>query len=135
MTATQVTSVERKEIGNLSLGVQSRLTGQNETVDADIVVLATGFVDHSLPRLLEPLRQAIRTDKFGHPVVNYDFSLSGISERFPPIFVSGDAEPSHGLAASNSFSMIAIKAERVVKALDDCGILDSTIRQVGTALA
>ncbi|OJY07884.1 MAG: hypothetical protein BGP07_02030 [Rhizobiales bacterium 63-22] len=134
LTATQVIGVEHKADGVYSLETQSRLTDETNTVDADIVVLATGFIDHSLPSLLEPLRNSILTDKFDQPVVNYDFSLVGISERFPPIFVSGDAEPSHGLGASNSFSMIAIKAERVVKALDDRGILaQPSIPRMGVA--
>lgn len=123
LTSTEVTSVERDAGGGLCIGTSNKNDGSHETVAADIVVLATGFVERSLPQLLEPLLPIMHLNAIGEPEVDYDFRIKTRADSDPVILIPGAAEASHGLGAANSFSMIAVKAERVMQALHAQGLL------------
>jgi L-ornithine N5-oxygenase len=128
LPSTTVTGVCRDDGGRYQLDTTNSLDGTRLTVAADIVVLATGYVTRPLPAMFDPLRPSLRWDEFGHPVVNHDFSLAGTAGADPLVFAPSMGEPSHGLASSSSFSMVALKAERVTKALAAKGMLDATAR-------
>ena len=121
--SSEVTLVRRDADGRYVLDVTNLLDASSLTVEADVVVLATGYVDQSLPSVLEPLGSALRQDGRGCPVVNYDFSLATAGDTNPVVFVPSAGESSHGLGSSSSFSMVALKAERVSQALTAMGLL------------
>jgi L-ornithine N5-oxygenase len=126
LPSTTVTGAYRDDGGRYVLDTTNSLDGARLTVTADIVVLATGYVTQPLPTVFAPLRPGLRRDELGHPVVNYDFSLAMADGADPVVFAPSAGEPSHGLASSSSFSMVALKAERVTKALAAKGVLDAT---------
>ena len=121
--SSEVTLVRRDADGRYVLDVTNLLDASSLTVVADVVVLATGYVDQSLPSMLEPLGSALRLDGRGCPVVRYDFSLATAGDTNPVVFVPSAGESSHGLGSSSSFSMVALKAERVSQALAAMGLL------------
>jgi L-ornithine N5-monooxygenase len=127
MPGTEVIAVQQDERGCFHLDTANHYDGATETVAADVVVLATGFVEQPLPSLLHPLRPILHFDEIGGLKVNYDFSIKTINESNPLIYIPGAAEPSHGLGSSSSFSMVALKAERVVAALASKGLLATKI--------
>jgi L-ornithine N5-oxygenase len=114
---TEVVAVRKDDHGVFQLDTRNHHDGATETVAADVVVLATGFVEQVLPSVLQPLSSILCLNEIGEPDVNYDYSLKTTSKSHPLIYLSGAAEPSHGLGSSASFSMIALKAERVTAAL------------------
>jgi len=114
--SSEVDGVVRDSDGRYRIDTVNRLDGSHTEVTADVIVLATGYQAEPLPRVLESLRQGTRVDELGNPEVAYDFSLVTRAAD-APVFVPSAGEPSHGLAASTSFSMVALKAERVTKAL------------------
>ena len=122
ITGSEVTAVRRHLDGALRIEVCSHHDETREVMSCDVAILATGFVDRALPTLLEPLRKELLTDHLGDPEVAHDFSLV-TGEGGPIVYVPGAGERSHGLGSSNSFSMIALKAERVVSSLVANGLL------------
>lgn len=122
LTGTDVVAV-RETGGSYLLDTANSHDGSAETVAADAVILATGFVEQTLPSILEPLRPVLTCDAAGDPEVNYDYSLTTKDPNGPAVFIPGAAEPSHGLGSSSSFSMVALKAERVALALLERGLL------------
>lgn len=123
MPSTEVVALHQGPNGCFSLETINNHDGSSETIMADVVILATGFIEHALPHLLDPLRPILRFNELGDPEVNYDFSLHTVSESNPSIYIPGAGEPSHGLGSSSSFSMIALKADRVTEALAARGLL------------
>jgi L-ornithine N5-oxygenase len=123
ISSSEVTRVARDAEGGYILDVVNNLDGSCLTIEADVVVLATGYVDRSLPDVLEPLGSTLRRDRRGGPVVRYDFSLETADGANPVVFVPSAGESSHGLGSSSSFSMVALKAERVTDALAAMGLL------------
>lgn len=113
--SSEVITVSESD-GRYLLDTRNRLDGATTRVEADVVVLATGYVADTLPSILAPLRPDVRWDELGNPVVNHDFSLATVTVDGPTVFVPSHGEPSHGLASSSSFSMVALKAERVTDA-------------------
>lgn len=123
LTGTEIIKVESDEGGSLRVSTSNKHDGSLETTVADIVVLATGFVKRSLPQLFDPLLSIMRLNVNGEPEVGYDFKVRTQANSDPLILVPGAAEASHGLGGANSFSMIAVKAERVMEALHSRGLL------------
>jgi L-ornithine N5-monooxygenase len=127
--SSDVTTVRRDAAGRYLLDVRNNLDGSSQTVAADVVVLATGYVDRPLPSVLEPLGSMLHWDGRGCPAVNYDFSLETVDGANPVVFVPSAGESSHGLGSSSSFSMVALKAERVTEALTVMGLLPAAETQ------
>lgn len=123
MVPSSVVTGVRDEDGRFLLDTENSLDGSCLTVAADVVVLATGYLEQPLPRVLAGLRPVLCWDQLGYPVVNYDFSLEAVAGAEPLVYVPSVGEPSHGLASSSSFSMVALKAERVTEALVAKGVL------------
>jgi len=123
MPGTDVVAVRKDDHGVFQLDTVNHHDGAAETVAADVVVLATGFVEHALPAVLQPLSSILCLNELGDPDVNHDYSIKTTSKSHPVIYISGAAEPSHGLGSSASFSMIALKAERVTASLAARGLL------------
>jgi L-ornithine N5-oxygenase len=121
--SSEVAGVRSDAGGRYLLDVTNNLDGSRRTVAADVVVLATGYVDRSLPGLLDELGPMLRVDGRSRPVVNHDFSLATVEGANPLVFVPSAGEASHGLGSSSSFSMVALKAERVTNALVKNGLL------------
>jgi L-ornithine N5-monooxygenase len=121
--SSEVTRMHRDDDERYVLDVTNNLDGARQTVEADVVVLATGYVDEPLPSVLQPLSPLLRWDGRGCPAVGYDFSLLTVDGAGPAVFVPSAGESSHGLGSSSSFSMVALKAERLTDALTARGLL------------
>jgi L-ornithine N5-monooxygenase len=96
--------------------------GRTAAVDADAVVLATGFrnlgdgpQDEKLPPLLAPLVDRLAVDRRGVLHVSRDYSLRPRRRdvMLPPIFLNGLCESSHGLGDAGSFSLLSLRAATI----------------------
>ncbi len=121
----EITTVERRDDGVYVLRAASRHDHGTVEIEADVVVLCTGFADRPLPEVLEPLREHLSLMDSGEPLVGYDYDLTLAVDEGVSVFIPGAGEPSHGLGSSSSFSMIAVKAGRVTRALEASGLLSA----------
>ncbi|KRW62074.1 SidA/IucD/PvdA family monooxygenase [Pseudomonas sp. TTU2014-080ASC] len=106
----------------LALKEVNQLTHSSLTLDA--LVLATGFKDIAdkengelYPPLLAPHHRRFRTDAQGALVVNRDYSLTALDD-LPAVFLNGLCESSHGLGDAGSFSLISLRVEHILSALE-----------------
>jgi L-ornithine N5-oxygenase len=99
-------------------------TTDERTVDA--VVLATGFRDlgpgptqEKLPSLLKSLESQLQFDERGVLHVNFDYSVSARDGQaaIPPLFLNGLCEGSHGISDAGSFSLLSLRAQKLVTAI------------------
>ncbi|WP_052134224.1 SidA/IucD/PvdA family monooxygenase [Sphingomonas sp. 37zxx] len=85
------------------------------TVNADIVVLGTGYYEPAFPPLLEPLRQWIVTDPSGGPEVALDYRVRTTPDFGPELYLNGVTERTHGASDASSLSMTALKAQTILE--------------------
>ncbi|WP_248732366.1 SidA/IucD/PvdA family monooxygenase [Pseudomonas sp. MWU13-2517] len=109
--------------------VELALTEVNQltlsTLALDALVLATGFKDIAAkengelyPPLLAPYHRRFRTDAQGALVVNRDYSLTALDD-LPAVYLNGLCESSHGLGDAGSFSLISLRVEHILSALEE----------------
>ena len=122
LTGTEIEAAHASPDG-VRLETVSRDDGATRSIEADVVVAATGFSAQALPPVLDPLRPLLSFDELGGLELDHGFAARPIGGTVAHVFVPGAAEASHGLGASNSFSMIAVKAGRVTESLCGRGLL------------
>jgi L-ornithine N5-monooxygenase len=92
-------------------------TGKGETLEADAVVLGTGYRSDAVPSLLSELRPYIAHNGSGTPLVGRDYRLHLDAPGPARVYLNGLCECSHGIADGQSFSMIALRAEAILESL------------------
>ncbi|NWB48819.1 SidA/IucD/PvdA family monooxygenase [Pseudomonas gingeri] len=110
--------------GQVELALREVNQQQHSTLALDALVLATGFKDIAAkengelyPPLLEPHHRLFRADAHGALVVNRDYSLTALDD-LPAVFLNGLCESSHGLGDAGSFSLISLRVEHILSALE-----------------
>jgi L-ornithine N5-oxygenase len=86
-------------------------------IEVDVIVLATGYREEAFPSILEPLRGHVAVDEDGGLVVNRDHSLSFLSAASAEIYLSGLCERTHGIGEGQTLSSCAIRADRILRAM------------------
>ena len=111
---TGLTSVGKR----LELLVENVHTRDQLRLPADAVFLCTGYVEEPVPSLLEGVRSHLLLDDDGYLVVDRDYDVRTTDTLRAGLFVSGLSEHSHGISDATSFSMLALRAERILKRLE-----------------
>ena len=105
---------------------QHRYQGTMDQREVDAVILATGFRDlgpdphqELFPALLQPLMSRLRISASGVLHVNLDYSVSPLDSArdVPPMFLNGLCEGSHGVSDAGSFSLLSLRAKKLVEAI------------------
>ena len=101
--------------GGYRLVMRNGFDGRVEVVQADIVVLATGY-SYALPPCLEPLRERLSLDADGRPEIRSDFSAAWDGPAGHRLFVLNGGLVSHGIAEPQ-LSLMAWRSGVIVNAL------------------
>ncbi|SMO66923.1 SidA/IucD/PvdA family monooxygenase [Melghirimyces algeriensis] len=96
------------------LTIRDKYNASEQNVMSDKVILCTGFMEEKIPFMLEPLREYLLTDQEGDLLITKDYQLETKNHFQPRIFVNGLTEKTHGISDAASFSMIAVKAGRIL---------------------
>lgn len=88
-----------------------------QQVDVDYVILCTGFYEEDFPQILNPLRDYCYFDQQGDLIVSRDYEVKTKDNFAPSIYLNGLAEKTHGISDSASFSLMAVKAQRIFESL------------------
>lgn len=105
-------------------------TGAPSEIEVDVIVLATGYHEEAFPSILEPLRGHVAVDEDGGLVVNRDHSLSFLSPTPVEIYLSGSCERTHGISEGQTLSTIAIRADRILRAMQRSAQVVVPMREV-----
>ncbi len=114
---SSVVGVERRD-GRFAIELDDIYCGTRSVVRADVVVLCTGYVEDKVPAILEPLRPYLRYDHDGDLIVSRDYEVATDDRLRAGIYLNGLTERTHGISDAASFSMMALKAQRILEALD-----------------
>ena len=102
------------------LGTRDHITGEDETIRVDRVVLATGYQDlgrrdreQRVPPLLAEL---LPREAESELTVGLDYRVLSAAGT-PPIYVNGLCESTHGFGDAGSFSLLALRTQTIVESL------------------
>lgn len=98
-----------------TLGIKNRFYQKDETLEADIVILATGF-ESVVPELITPIREMISFDLAGRFNFNSDFSLKTHYGEKNKIFALNFSRHGHGIAEPQT-SLMAWRSATVLNSL------------------
>ena len=102
----------------LHLRTDDSLSGRpGPQLEADFCILCTGFRDTLPDRILAPLENMIERESDGLLAIDYDYRLKTKRPLRAPIYLNGHCEHTHGIATTQSFSLVAEKAERILNSL------------------
>lgn len=111
----------------VSLDVEFLPTGTRETLEADIVVFATGYRSRDPRQLLGTLAEHCPSDATGHPHIGRDYRLRTDPGTTAGVYVLGATEHSHGIS-STLLSNVAVRAGELLRSIITAaaGIADTT---------
>jgi L-ornithine N5-monooxygenase len=114
---TEVADVVEREDGALDLVLRDLYRGTRSRVRVDVVILCTGFVEEREPALLRPLLPHLRRDADGDLEVSRGYRVGTRDGCRVGIYLNGLTEQTHGISDAASFSMMALKAGRILDGL------------------
>lgn len=113
----------RNDGGALSLRLRDVYTHHESECDADLLLLATGFLDigrngrQGLPALLRPLSDSFDwTGDYLRVARDYRVIPAPDSD-LPDLYVNGLCESSHGLGDAGSFSLLSLRAQDISRSI------------------
>jgi L-ornithine N5-monooxygenase len=105
-------------------------TGSREQISADLLVLATGFLDigrngrKGLPKILDGLADYFYWDEDYLSVErDYRVRYAAGHEYLPDLYLNGLCESSHGLGDAGSFSLVSIRARDICSSVSSRALL------------
>lgn len=104
--------------GGYRLTLREVNLGEVTELDADVVILCTGYREPRLPGVLEPFRPYVRLDGAGDFDVSRAFRLGVSPDCEVGLYLNGITEWRHGINSATSFSTMAIKADQIVADLE-----------------
>lgn len=108
---------------SLTLHLRDIYTQKTSSITVDLLVLATGFLDvgrdgrDGLPKLLQKLGDVFEWDGSYLNVLR-DYKVKCINGQYPPLYMNGLCESSHGLGDAGSFSLLSYRARDIVMSLE-----------------
>lgn len=106
------------------LRVKERYLGTEQAIPCSLAIFATGFLDmgadgpDAVPAPLRGLVPDLLSAAGGVDVSrNYRVNFAG-DETYPPLFLNGLCENSHGLGDAGSFSLVSIRAREILSAVE-----------------
>jgi L-ornithine N5-oxygenase len=113
----RIQPVEVHELdGRYRLVLEDVYRGERREVEADAVVLCTGFREQRFPALLEDVRPYLELDEAGDLVISRAYRVATDGHLRAGIYLNGMTEWRHGISNATSFSMTALRAQEI---LDD----------------
>jgi L-ornithine N5-monooxygenase len=103
--------------GSIRVTLADVYTGETETIEVDIVVLGTGYYNPPIPSVLGKIERFITRNELGAPVIGRDYRLSLETPGLGRIYLNGLCERSHGISDGQSFSLVAVRAEAILKSV------------------
>ncbi len=113
---SEVAAVTRTP-GGYAVTVRDVFSGEERTFEVDGIVLATGYDQPLIPPLFSTLLPWLALDADGGVAIdrNYRVGLSG--NALAHIFMNGLSERTHGISDGQSFSLMALRSERILTSI------------------
>lgn len=87
-----------------------------ETIQADAIILATGYKNDVYKNLLNNIASHVQKDNEGHYLVNSDYEISTEESIKARIFIQGTNEKTHG-PSDQTLSVLSTRAQNILKSI------------------
>jgi L-ornithine N5-oxygenase len=114
---SEITGVE-KTAGGYRVTLTDTFSLRSQVLEVDVIVLGTGYQQHVLPPLLSNLQPWLKADLDGGLVIDREYRIATQGRCDVTLWVNGLSERSHGISDSQSFSLMALRAERIAHGLE-----------------
>lgn len=114
---SEVSAVEKTSQG-YRVTLTDTFSLRSQVVEVDVIVLGTGYQQHLLPPLLSNLQPWLKADLDGGLMIDRDYRIATQGQCEVRLWVNGLSERSHGISDSQSFSLMAVRAERIACGLE-----------------
>jgi L-ornithine N5-monooxygenase len=106
--------VEKNSV--VEVAFRELISDQQSVIEADGVVLATGYRNTLFDELLRPISSYFERDDQGNVKVTRDYQIIGVPQFKPKVFLQGYCEDTHGIS-DTLLSLLPIRAGKIVDAL------------------
>ncbi|WP_323835880.1 SidA/IucD/PvdA family monooxygenase [Photorhabdus africana] len=97
--------------------IKDTFTGEETNHICDAIVLGTGYYQNPLPDLLAKFDQFLVKDFEGGLTIDSDYKVKLKNCDAAHLYVNGLSERTHGISDAQSFSAVAIRAERIYESI------------------
>lgn len=122
----RVVDTLKESENRVSLGIREVVTGETESDEFDMVIVATGFRDlgpgpgqEPYPPLLAGIADRFAFDGSGVLQVGSDYAVKPLDTNVPPLFLNGLCEYTHGIGDAGSFSLLSLRAQTILNSVTD----------------
>ncbi|WHM37617.1 SidA/IucD/PvdA family monooxygenase [Streptomyces sp. BPTC-684] len=109
---TEITGVD-VDGERVLLETEEVFTGERGRIEADAVVVCTGYREAALPSQLAAFTPYLRLDERGRPEVTRAYRAETTDDCEVGLYLDGLTEWRHGIGSATSFSQMAAKADTV----------------------
>ncbi len=110
----EVVSVTKNDRGYV-VEAKELFNGGIITLEVDAIVLATGFMQHIVPSLLSNLQPWLQIEEGAGLSMDRDYRIAMTEDSDVRLFANGLSERTHGIGDGQSFSLMALRAERIAR--------------------
>ncbi|MFB7977599.1 SidA/IucD/PvdA family monooxygenase [Streptomyces vinaceus] len=110
---TEATDIGVAPDGRVRLRTAEVFTGESGLIEADAVIVCTGYREAALPRQLSAFVPHLRLDAQGRPEVTRAYRARTTGDCEVGIYLDGLTEWRHGIGSATSFSQMAAKADTI----------------------
>jgi L-ornithine N5-oxygenase len=107
-----------KTVDGYRVTLTDTFSRRSQVLEVDVIVLGTGYQQYLLPPLLSNLQPWLKTDLDGGLVIDREYRVVTQGPCDVNVWVNGLSERSHGISDSQSFSLMALRAERIASGLE-----------------
>ncbi|WP_225321500.1 SidA/IucD/PvdA family monooxygenase [Rhizosphaericola mali] len=98
-TATEAISIEHRNNGNYTVKLFQQRTQRYIQLDADVVILATGYVTKSPSNLLSSIEKSMKINEQAFPICGEDYNI--YEKKFGKIYIQNAEINTHGFNAAD----------------------------------
>ncbi|MFF5289528.1 lysine N(6)-hydroxylase/L-ornithine N(5)-oxygenase family protein [Paractinoplanes globisporus] len=102
--------------GRVEVTIETLTTGARSTLEADVLICATGYQPVDPFPLLGAAARHYRRDEFGRAVVERDYRLAAGPSVTAGVYLQGGTEHSHGITAS-LLSNAAVRSGEIIESI------------------
>ncbi|WP_424212636.1 SidA/IucD/PvdA family monooxygenase [Streptomyces sp. BI20] len=110
---TEIADLAELPDGRISLRTREVFTGEETTIEADAVIVCTGYRESAFPEALTAFAPWLRLDDRGRPQVTRAYRAETTEDCEVGIYLDGLTEWRHGIGSATSFSQMAAKADTI----------------------
>ena len=111
----ELTGVDRRDDGVVA-HFHDLTKDRPVSLEADAVILATGFRRDGQPELLAPLSPYLETTPGGRYSITRDYRIRAVPDFRPGVFLQGFCESTHGLS-DTLLSVLPLRAQEILDAM------------------